>query len=84
MEIPAAIIEEWKNLAIKAGLTKEGSKYSDEYEHHLGMVEHPIPFSLWKEKFDLLIMIQSREDYQSGEYCPYDKKAQQLCEELGY
>ena len=48
------LFKEWKRQARKAGKNKRGESYYDEYEYHLSMVVNPLPFQLWKMKFDAL------------------------------
>jgi len=64
-------------FADAAGLT-------DEYLYHLSMFLEPLPFGVWRRKYNRLIAIQARADYRSGAPCPYENEANQLCIQLGY
>jgi len=80
--ISEAMIKEWKCRASKAGKNSRGESYRDEYEYHLGMVQNPLPFLLWKRKFDKLVKIQTAQDYLDNDSTV--EQETELCNQLGY
>lgn len=63
--------------------TKEN--LAQDYDYHLSMVEKPLPFGLWKMKFELLNKLQNSEAYLSDrESTSLDRMVGKLCAELGY
>ena len=73
-------------LAKKAGNVNhrnyQGRTWLDEYEYHLGMVRDPLPFELFRTKFNLLNgYFDSDPD---GKLTSLDKPIQNLCNQLGY
>jgi len=79
MELTDAIIKEWKAQAEADGLLKD-------YTYHLGMIYPPIPYQMWKLKFEALNRIQARQDFKDGLDLPMgmEKRHNELCRELGY
>jgi hypothetical protein len=73
-------------LAKEAGMVNrtgyEGRSWEQEYKYHLGMVENPHPFELFKLKFNRLNdMFESDPE---GKNKAYDKPILNLCNALGY
>lgn len=63
-----------RTLASQAGM-------ADEYDHHLGMVENPLPFSLWRLKTQTLNSYLNRDP--DGKNRSLDRPINNLCQELG-
>lgn len=53
----------------------------EDYDHHLGMVEKPLPFELWKLKSDLLERYLKADPNGTNEFL--DRKINELCLQLG-
>jgi len=72
-------------LAKEAGNDANGDSYEESYKYHLGMIDPPLPFNLWKIKFDLLTRIQAIPESDPRYFADSTmKKELQLCSELGY
>jgi hypothetical protein len=60
----------------------EGRSWEQEYKYHLGMVKDPLPFELFKLKFNRLNTMF--ENDPEGLKKAYDRPIMVLCNELGY
>ena len=70
-------------LSDKAGYCEKDMKdWRDLYEHHIGMVEKPLPFGLFKIKHNLLNSYFDQDP--NGEKRHLDSVINKLCLELGY
>lgn len=73
-------------LATEAGAVNrpgyENRTWLQEYKYHLGMVTNPIPFELFKLKFNRLNSMFECDP--EGIIKAYDKPIMALCNELGY
>lgn len=74
------------SLAKKAGKVNrkgyEGRTWQDEYEYHLGMVSNPLPFEMFRMKFNRLNnMFEADPD---GRNKAYDRPIMEICNALGY
>lgn len=72
-------------LAKEAGNSADGQSYLDEYKYHLGAKDEPLPFNIWRIKFDLLIRVQSIPETSPRYLAPSTFRIEQkLCSALGY
>jgi hypothetical protein len=72
-----AQLKEWKAQAKTDNLLND-------YEYHLGMVNNPLPYQLWKLKLNTLNAIQARPDYYDNLSQTLIDRETKLCNELGY
>ncbi|MFA5366636.1 MAG: hypothetical protein WC333_02030 [Dehalococcoidia bacterium] len=73
-------------LAKEAGkITLKSATYDtweEEYKYHVGMVQNPFPFGVFKLKLESLDRMFNADP--DGKNPAYDKPIQKLCNELGY
>jgi len=73
-------------LAKKAGKiihkNYKNKTWLEEYEYHLGMVNEPFPFGMFRLKFGRLN--QMFDSDPEGKNSSYDKPIMELCNQLGY
>lgn len=60
-------------------------EYQEEYQYHLNMVDNPLPYHVWLQKFIRLNQIQTKDGYMENKLsiAEYDLE-DDLCRELGY
>lgn len=80
-----AILDFNLKLAEEAGNDANGDSYFDSYKHHLGMVDNPLPFNMWKMKFITLITLQAIPETDPRYFAKSTMdREMKLCNELGY
>lgn len=69
-------------LAAKAGNNSDGDRWEDTYEYHLGAVQSPLGFEVFRRKYDLLTTMLKADP--SGKRRDLDHTIHRLSIELGY
>ena len=57
----------------------------EDYDYHLSVVENPLPYRIWRVKFDALNLLQAIPETDQRYFDPRTAhKENMLCKELGY
>ncbi len=71
-----------RQLAAKAGDSKTDGPWSELYDHHLGMVETPLPFGQFRLKYNVLTNLLTSDP--DGKRPSLDRQIMSLSLQLGF